>query len=32
MLDGRVKRMTVQIPQTKTQDWISNIRKERIKT
>ena len=27
-----VKRMTVQIPQTKTQDWISNIRKERIKT
>jgi hypothetical protein len=25
MLDGRVKRMTVQMPQTKTQDWISNI-------
>jgi hypothetical protein len=32
MLDGRAKRMTVQIPQSKTRDWISNIREERIMT
>ena len=32
MLDRRVKRKIVQIPQSKTRDWISNIREERIMT
>jgi hypothetical protein len=32
MLDRRVKRKIVQIPQSKTQDWKSKIREERIMT
>jgi hypothetical protein len=32
MLDRRVKRKIVQIPQSKTRDWKSKIREERIMT